>query len=223
MKMKKVRIRSAVPIYMAAAVWLIVGLVAPGMLLKAGTLIATILLSAGAYFAGTKIFKDKVIEVREPVSTGNVEIDKQIAESRKSLESLTVYDAKIPDPEISRQLERMHASGTAILDALERNPSQAQQVRRFMNYYLPTLSKIMANYVILNDSPAKGENIRAAMQSVENSLGMIADAFDKQLDSLYRDQAFDMDAEVTVLETVLKSEGLAGDRDFENKTQETGI
>ena len=94
MKMKKVRIRSAVPIYMAAAVWLIVGLVAPGMLLKAGTLIATILLSAGAYFAGTKIFKDMVVEVREPVSTGNVEIDKQIAESRKSLESLTALMAR---------------------------------------------------------------------------------------------------------------------------------
>ena len=30
------------------------------------------------------------------------------------------------------------------------------------------------------------------------------DAFDKQPDSLYRDQASDMDAEVTVLETVLK-------------------
>ena len=62
--------------------------------------------------------------MREPVSTGNVEIDKQIAESRKSLESLTVYDAKIPDPEISRQLERMHASGTAILDALDAIPAR---------------------------------------------------------------------------------------------------
>ncbi len=220
--MKKKRIRSAIPVYMAGAVWLIVGMIAPGMLLKAGTLLLTAALSAGTYFVGGRIFKDKIIEVREPVSTGNAEIDRQIAESRKSLETLTVYDARIPDPEISRQLERMHASGTAILDCLERNPAQSTQVRRFMNYYLPTLSKIMANYVILNDSPAKGENIRAAMQSVENSLGMIADAFDKQLDSLYRDQAFDMDAEVTVLETVLKSEGLTGDSDFENKTQQTG-
>ena len=220
--MKKVRIRSAAPIYMAAAVWALVGIIRPGMLLKMGTLAVTILLSAAAYFAGTKIFKDKVIEVREPVSTGNAEIDRQIAESRKSLDALTVYDAKIPDPAVSKYLERMHASGSAILDSLERNPAQAPQVRRFMNYYLPTLSKIMANYVLLGDSPAKGENIRAAMQSVENSLGMIADAFDKQLDSLYRDQAFDMDAEVTVLETVLKSEGLAGNRDFENRRQ-TGI
>lgn len=220
--MKKVRIRSAAPIYMAAAVWVLVGIIRPGMLLKMGTLAITILLSAAAYFAGTKIFKDKVIEVREPVSTGNAEIDRQIAESRKSLDALTMYDAKIPDPVVSKYLERMHASGGAILDSLERNPAQAPQVRRFMNYYLPTLSKIMANYVLLNDSPAKGENIRAAMRSVENSLGMIADAFDKQLDSLYRDQAFDMDAEVTVLETVLKSEGLAGNRDFENR-QQTGI
>ena len=106
--MKKVRIRSAAPIYMAAAVWALVGIIRPGMLLKMGTLAITILLSAAAYFAGTKIFKDKVIEVREPVSTGNAEIDRQIAESRKSLDALTVYDAKIPDPTVSKYLERMH-------------------------------------------------------------------------------------------------------------------
>ena len=222
-QMKKVTIRSAVPIYCAAAVWVIVGLIAPKMLLKTGTLLLTVVLSGAVYFVGTKIFKDKVIEVKEPVSTGDAEIDRQIEESRKSLEALTVYNAKIPNPEVSKQLDRMHASGTQILDCLERNPSLSTQVRRFMNYYLPTLAKIMANYVILNDSVAKGENIRSAMQSVENSLGMIADAFDKQLDSLYRDRAFDMDAEVTVLETVLKSEGLTQENDFGNKTQQTGV
>lgn len=221
--MKKVKIRSALPIYMAAAVWVVIGIISPRMVLKTGTLIVTALLSALAYFVGTRIFKTKVVDVREPVSTGDAEIDRQIAESRNSLSKLTEYDAKIPNPEISKQLKRVNASGSAILDALERDPSLNTQVRRFMNYYLPTIAKIMANYVILNDSPAKGENISSAMQSAENSLSMIADAFDKQLDSLYRNQAFDMDAEVTVLETVLKSEGLTEDRISENRVEQTGV
>lgn len=219
--MKTKRIPSAIPIYLAALVWLLVGLFAPRMLLKLGTLLATAALSLSAYVLGTIVFKGKTVEVRAKADTGNAEVDRQIEEGRASLERLAVLQKSLAQTPCAQPLERMLRSGDAILSTLEEDVSRFSVVRRFMNYYLPTLSKIMANYVLLNDSPAKGENIRAAMQSVENSLGMIADAFDKQLDSLYRDQAFDMDAEVTVLETVLKSEGLAADRDFGR--QQTGI
>ena len=68
----------------------------------------------------------------------------------------------------------------------------------------------MANYVSLDQAPAKGENIQSAMRSVEDNLEMIASAFERQLDSLYRDTTFDMEADISVLETILKSEGLAG-------------
>ena len=48
------------------------------------------------------------------------------------------------------------------------------------------------------------------MQSVENSLGMIADAFEKQLDNLYRDRTLDIETDIEVLETMMAGDGLTG-------------
>jgi len=44
---------------------------------------------------------------------------------------------------------------------------------------------------------------------VEDSLEMIAAAFEKQLDNLFSDQALDISTDIQVLETMMVSEGLA--------------
>ncbi len=218
--MKKIRIKSAIPIYLAAAVWVLVGLIKPSFLLQLGTLIVTALISVVVYIVGSKIFPGKEVEVRERVDTGDAEINRMIEEARQRLDNLQKYNDVLPDPIITDRLNRMKHSGDTILDELEKNPKRYSEVRRFMNYYLPTAEKLMSNYVTLTQTPAKGENIRSAMTSVENSMGMIADAFDKQLDSLYRDYSFDIDADVSVLETLLKSEGLIGNNDFSSVQKE---
>ena len=109
----------------------------------------------------------------------------------------------------------MTKAGEAILTVLEQEPSRLSEVRRFMNYFLPTAEKLMASYVAFEQAPVKGDNVVSAMKSVENSLGMVADAFEKQYDSLYRNESFNIDAEVTVMETLLKGEGLVGGNNFE--------
>jgi hypothetical protein len=43
---------------------------------------------------------------------------------------------------------------------------------------------------------------------VENSLELIAKAFEKQLDLLYRDEALDMATDIQVLETMMAGDGL---------------
>lgn len=219
--MKTKRIPSAIPIYLAALVWLLVGLFAPRMLLKLGTLLATAALSLSAYVLGTIMFKGKTVEVRAKADTGNAEVDRQIEEGRASLERLAVLQKSLAQTPCAQPLERMLRSGDAILSALEEDVSRFSVVRRFMNYYLPTVEKIVTDYAALVQSPAKGENIRSAMASVESSLGGVADAFDKQLDALYRDKSFDMDAELTALETILAGEGLAKDSDFADKDDDS--
>ena len=206
--MKKVRIKSSVPIYLAAAVWILMGLISPGMLLKLAGLLLTAILSAAVYLIGSRVFPGKVIEVREKADTGNAELNRQIEEGRAQLDSLQRYNDQIPDPLISGKLDRMVKAGGTILTALEENPSRAREVRRFMSYFLPTAEKLMASYVSFAQSPVKGEHVSAAMKSVEESLNMIADAFEKQCDSLYRNESYNIEAEVTVLETLLKGEGL---------------
>ena len=69
----------------------------------------------------------------------------------------------------------------------------------------------MDQYQILMSATAKGENIRSAMQRIESSLGMIADAFEKCLDNLYADQEMDIDAEIQVMKTMLTSDRLIDD------------
>lgn len=212
--MKKIRIKSAIPIYLAAAVWLLVGIIRPTMLLKMGTLLLTAVLSAAVYAVGLRIFRGKTVEVREKADTGDAQVDRQIEAAEALLERLAGYQKEIQNGEVLKSVSSMHKVGEAILDAVKTDPARFHTVRRFVNYYLPTVDKIMADYVALVKSPAKGEHIRAAIASVEENLAMIEKAFERQLDSLYRDKSFDMDAELTALETILKGEGLAGGRDF---------
>lgn len=219
--MKKIRIKSAIPIYLAAAVWLLVGLIRPGMLLKMGTLLLTALLSAVAYGIGSRVFPGKVIEVRQRADTGDGDLDRQIEEGRVQLEKLQQYNDQLPDPIISEKLDRMVRAGDAILTALEEKPSRAGEVRKFMSYFLPTAEKLMASYVAFEQSPVKGENVISAMKSIESSLGMVADAFEKQCDSLYRNESYNIEAEVTVMETLLKGEGLVDGQSFADLNRES--
>ena len=212
--MKKVRIKSTIPIYSAAAIWLITGLIKPSMMLHIGTLTLTALLSAAAYLISSKLFPGKVVEMRARVDTGNDELNCQIEEGRRQLENLQAYNDQLPDPIVSAQLERMTQAGNAVLTALEENPSRLNEVRRFMNYFLPTAEKLVASYVAFSQAPVKGENVQSAMKSVENSLSIVAEAFEKQYDSLYRNESYNVEAEVKVMETLLKGQGLVGNIGF---------
>ncbi len=208
--MKRVRIRSAIPLYLAALVWLLAGLIFPSALLRLGTLVVVAALSALAYAAGTKFFPGREIEVRERADSGDRELDEQIEQARAQIDRLAQFSAQLSDPAVSAQLERMVRAGHAILSELEKHPEKGEQVRRFLNYYLPASEKLVANYAALADAPAKGENIRSGMRAVEGVLETVAAAFEKQLDSLYRDTSFDMETEVSVIETLLAGEGLTG-------------
>ena len=208
--MKKKRIKSAIPIYGCAALWLLLGLVCPGMLLRGWFLLLAAALSAGAYFALSRVFPGREVEVREAAHSGDRSIDALIEDGRKQLDSLKAANAAIPDADISRKLARMTVAGEEILKVLERDTSQARAVRRFMNYYLPTADKLMSSYRLMRETSSPGENLEQAMRSVENSLGMIADAFEKQLDNLYKDRALDVETDIDVLETMMAADGLTG-------------
>ena len=204
--MKTRRVPSALPIYMAAAVWLIFGLIHP--IYKFWPLLICALLSAAAYILGRRLFPGRVEEYEEAPASGDAEVDKQIAEGREALRRLREANAALTDAEITRQLDRMEHAGGKIFEALERNPRQAMQVRKFMNYYLPVTVKLLDQYRLLESTGLDGEHIAKSKTAVENSLGMIADAFDKQLDNLYQDTQLDITSDIQVLETMMAAEGL---------------
>lgn len=204
--MKKVHIKSAIPIYIAAAVWLVVGLVFPKLLMKLPGLLVTAALSVGAYFGGSVLFPGR--EVEEKITTGDAAVDREIEVARQRLENLRKANEAIADPKITGELNRMYASGQQIFNELSRDPKKVALVRRFMSYYLPTTEKLMEQYQVLMNAPSKGENITAAMKTIESSLGLAANAFEKCADNLYRDDEMDIDAEIKVMQTMLSGDNL---------------
>lgn len=209
--MKKVHIQSAIPIYIAAAVWLLMGLLFPKFILKLPGLLVTAALSAALGFGSKKLFPGRDAEVKEEILTGDAAIDREIAEGRERLENLKKANAAIPHPEITKSLDRMYVAGEQIFKELGRDPRKIALVRRFMNYYLPTTEKLMEQYQVLQDASAKGQNIQSAMGRIENSTGMVADAFEKCLDKLYADDELDIDAEIKVMKTMLAGDNLVKD------------
>ena len=59
-------------------------------------------------------------------------------------------------------------------------------------------------------------NIRSAKQQIEATLDTINVAFENLLDKLFTDEVLDVSSDITVLETMLKQEGLTGS-EFEPK------
>ena len=204
--MKTIKIKSAIPIYLAALIWILFGLFAP--IYELIYIIIAACVSLAAYIVSSIFLPGRTVEVDAKPDSGDEAVNAQIAEGRSALRSLREADEAIEDEAISARLKRMTEAGGKIFDILEKEPSRAGEVRRFMNYYLPTADKLLTQYRELGESGSQGENVRGAMTVVENSLEMIAVAFERQLDSLYRHEAMDIQTDIDVLETMLASDGI---------------
>ena len=204
--MKTIKIKSAIPIYLAALIWILFGLFAP--IYELLFIIIAACVSVAVYLVASVFFPGRTVEVDAKPDSGDDAVNAQIAEGRAALRSLREADEAIEDEAISARLKRMTEAGGKIFDILEKEPSRAGEVRRFMNYYLPTADKLLTQYRELGESGSQGENVRGAMTVVENSLEMIAVAFERQLDSLYRHEAMDIQTDIDVLETMLASDGI---------------
>ena len=79
-----------------------------------------------------------------------------------------------------------------------------------MEYYLPTTVKLLDAYQQLESQPIQGENIRNSRKEIEQTLDTLNVAFEKLLDSLFEDVAWDVSSDISVLHTMLAQEGLTG-------------
>ena len=139
--------------------------------------------------------------------TGNPEVDKIIDEGSEYLKKLRAANDAIPDESLSECIYRMEKSSADIFRFIGDHPEKAQEIRKFMNYYLPTTLKLLGSYQRLSSQSVKGENITSTLFNIAGMMHTVADAFEKQLDSLFTDEAMDISADITVFETMLKQEG----------------
>lgn len=147
-------------------------------------------------------------EEKKIASTGDPEIDKMIEDKTLALLEMKRLDANIINEKISNQIVHLQDVTDKIVARVVENPSKKKQVRRFFNYYLPTTIKLLNAYDRMDEAGISGINIDGTKGKIEEMMETAVDAYDKQLDYLYKDEALDISTDITVMENLMKSEGL---------------
>ncbi|MCD8324846.1 MAG: 5-bromo-4-chloroindolyl phosphate hydrolysis family protein [Clostridiales bacterium] len=117
----------------------------------------------------------------------------------------------IPGEEISAKLDYMERVATRIFDVVRAHPEVAPDLNKLMSYYLPTTQKLLDAYRELDSQPASGEHISSTKREIEETIDTLNVAFEKLLDSLFEDQAWDISSDISVLHTILAQDGLKED------------
>ena len=121
-------------------------------------------------------------------------------------------NATIADIAISDKIDRIEELTSKIFRIVEENPAKLPQIRRFMNYYLPTTLKLLNSYALLEKQGIKGENITASKENIGRILDTLAKGYEQQLDQLFESDAIDIAADINVLENLMQQDGLTGDK-----------
>ncbi len=114
----------------------------------------------------------------------------------------------IPDTEeMSTRLYKLEEIMNRIFDQVKKKPEQAGNLRRFMDYYLPTIEKLLNGYLELQEAETS-ENAAQARQEIEGAIDMVNDAFEKLFESFFEDQVWDLSSDISVMKTMLTQDGL---------------
>ena len=139
------------------------------------------------------------------------EVQRVLAKGRWYVDKIRECNDAIPGVEISRKIDRIELLVRRIFDRVEADPDAVDDIKKLMEYYLPTTVKLLEAYEQLDAQPEAGENIRQAKEEIEKTLDTLNTAFEKLLDSLFEDVAWDISSDISVLETMLAQEGLTED------------
>lgn len=133
------------------------------------------------------------------------------ADFEAKLREIRRLNDEIQNPQVSQRIDRIGALTAGIFRVVQEQPERAEEVRRFMNYYLPTTLKLLKSYSLMEKQTYPGENILQSMKQIEDVLETLVHAFERQQDKLFKSETLDVETDISVLQTMLAADGLTGD------------
>ncbi|HPB16119.1 MAG: 5-bromo-4-chloroindolyl phosphate hydrolysis family protein [Clostridia bacterium] len=203
----EVRHKSAIPIYLGGAVWILYSLIFP--MYKLTHVIIAAILFVAVFLLSRKFFPDRIEIVEDPIKyTGAKDVDQAISEGNRYLEQMKKANDIIQNTVISEKIDKLGDVTKKIFAYISEKPEKLKDIRRLITYFLPTTIKLLNSYARAEAQDNDGENIRQIKNDIEGAMDGIIGSFQKYLDNLYADEAMDIDAEITVFDSMLKAENL---------------
>ena len=148
--------------------------------------------------------------------TGDKVADQVITTGQEMLATIQRENAAIPDQELSELMDNLSIKCEQIFRTVSESPSKAPQVRKFMNYYLPTTLKMLANYRTMQERGVSYGEMKEARDTTVRGMNLILTACQKQIDNMHRDNMLDISTDIDVLEQMLKRDGFTENEIIEN-------
>ena len=163
---------------------------------------------------GAKESEKKNAAGRPAGASGDAQIDAAILRGEEQMELLDQMRRSMPESEMTGKLLRLDRILERLFETLRKYPDQLDELEKFMEYYLPTTVKLVTAYKEFSEVEFPGDNITNAKKEIEETMDTINGAFEKLLDDMYEDTAFDVMTDASVLQSMLKREGLT-ESDFQ--------
>lgn len=144
----------------------------------------------------------------KPGELSGTDVTAILAKGRSNLMELRSRLMRVRNVEIRSTGEAICKTIDQILRTLKEQPEDIPSVRKFFNYYLPTLGSILTKYLRLEQSGVPAED---TTQKTIACLTDIQTAMQKQYENLFDNDVLDLTAEMEVMTQICKRDGLLAD------------
>ena len=131
-----------------------------------------------------------------------------VRQGEEYLKKIQQMNAELPGVEITEKLQRLESVIRSILSEVRKQPGSATDLRKLMNYYLPTIWKLLETYKEIDDQVVVTEQMQKTRLEIEETIDTINNAFENLLEQLFRNKAWDVSSDISVLNTMLAQDGI---------------
>ncbi len=161
----------------------------------------------------------KAKQEEKAVAAADDKVTRVLQEGREYIAVIRKCNDEIPGEEMSEKLDKLEFLVTRIFARVEEEPALASDMQKMLSYYLPTTQKLLEAYRDLDKQDVQVKNISETKTEIEKTMDTINMACEGFLDDLFRDRAWDIQSDISVLNTMLKQDGYIKS-DFEKGEKE---
>ena len=219
--MREIKRKSALPVYIAAAVFALYALIFP--LYASWHFLIAAVITAAAWVIADRIIgpvTEYVPEAEpEPEPEARSEADEIIQQTAQAAQQMQALAASIAESEISQRVDTLIELSGRIAQDAKNDAADIPQIRKFQRYFLPSTIALLQSFQQLKTQVIDTDRLTAARANITEMLDTEIAAFRKQLDALYQNDFMSIDADIQVMQRLMEREGLLDDDELHRLLQ----
>jgi len=147
-------------------------------------------------------------EVPEGSGMTAQEVSRIIRDGENKVTEMRREARKIEDRSVRDKVRAIADVAERIFADLREDPKDVRAARRFLEYYLDATLLVVQRYVDLSAKGSQSADVQEVLAKFGDLLTTIHGTFEKQLERLLRNDALDLDTDMSVLKKMMEMEGL---------------